>query len=49
MSKDPLKEYLKDPDRRAKLFLLMTGGMILSTVLITIGTIILILLLLGII
>jgi prolipoprotein diacylglyceryltransferase len=49
LSKDPIKEYLKDPDKRAKLFLLITGGMILSTVLIVIGTIIFILMLLGII
>ncbi|MDP1553232.1 MAG: hypothetical protein Q8M06_09490 [Methanobacteriaceae archaeon] len=49
MTKDPIKEYLKDPDKRAKLFLLITGGMILSTVLIVIGTLIFILMLLGII
>jgi prolipoprotein diacylglyceryltransferase len=49
LSKDPIKEYLKDPDKRAKLFLLITGGMILSTVLIVIGTLIFILMLLGII
>jgi prolipoprotein diacylglyceryltransferase len=49
LSKDPIKEYLKDPDKRAKLFLLIPGGMILSTVLIVIGTLIFILMLLGII
>ncbi|MCK9150975.1 hypothetical protein [Methanobacterium alcaliphilum] len=49
MSKDPIKDYMKDPDRRAKIFLMLTGGMILSTILITVGTIIFILMLLGII
>jgi hypothetical protein len=47
VSKDPLSEYiedyLNDPDKRAKLYLYLAGAMILSTVLIVIGTIIFIL------
>ncbi len=50
---DPWEEYIdehfSDPDKRAKLYLLMTGAMILSTVLITVGTIIFILMLVGVI
>ncbi len=49
LSKDPIKEYMKDPDRKAKAFLVITGAMILSTILIVIGTIVFILMLLGII
>jgi hypothetical protein len=46
MSRDPLNELfkdIKDPDNRAKLFLLVSGAMIMSTILIVIGTIIFIL------
>jgi len=39
MNVDPIEEYFEDPDRRAKLYLLFTGAMILSTILIVIGTI----------
>ncbi|MDO5850919.1 MAG: hypothetical protein Q4Q23_00340 [Methanobacteriaceae archaeon] len=46
---DPLEDYLKDPDRRAKLFMIFTGLMIISTFLIAIGTIMFILLTLNII
>jgi hypothetical protein len=52
MSKDPLNELfkdVKDPDNRAKLFILVSGAMIMSTILIVIGTIIFILILLHII
>jgi hypothetical protein len=49
MRRDPFDQYFKDPDRRAKLYLLSVGAMILTTILITVGTIIFILLLLGII
>ncbi|GAB6054993.1 hypothetical protein HYG87_03840 [Methanobacterium alkalithermotolerans] len=49
MSKDPIKEYLKDPDRRAKAFLALSAAMVLTTILIVIGTIVFILLALGII
>ncbi len=46
MSRDPLNELfkdVKDPDNRAKLFLLFAGAMIMSTILIVVGTIIFIL------
>jgi hypothetical protein len=46
---DPIEEYFEDPDKRAKLYLLMSGAMILSTILITVGTIIFILILVGVI
>jgi hypothetical protein len=46
---DPIEEYFEDPDKRAKLYLLMSGAMILSTILITIGTIIFILMAVGVI
>ncbi|MBI5679924.1 MAG: hypothetical protein HZC47_03390 [Methanobacterium sp.] len=49
MNIDPLEEYFEDPDKRAKLYLLMTGAMILTTILITIGTIIFILWAVGVI
>jgi hypothetical protein len=47
MTRDPLNELfkdIKDPDNRAKLFILASGAMIISTMLIVIGTIIAILL-----
>jgi hypothetical protein len=46
MTRDPLNELfkdIKDPDNRAKMFLLFAGAMIMSTILIVIGTIIFIL------
>jgi hypothetical protein len=49
VSKDPIKEYLKDPDKRAKYFLFISGAMILTTILIVVGTIVFILRLLHII
>ena len=49
LSVDPLEEMFRDPDRRAKLYLVIVGGMILSTILITVGTLVFILRLLGVI
>lgn len=49
MKRDPIKMYFKDPDNKAKLFFGITIGMIISTILLTIGTIIFILILIGII
>jgi hypothetical protein len=49
MKRDPFKQYIKDPDRIAKLYLLISGAMISSTILIAVGTIIFILLVIGII
>ena len=43
MSVDPIEEFLEDPDRRAKLYLAVVIGIILSTFIIAIGTIIFIL------
>ena len=46
MSRDPLNELFKDvenPDNRAKLFVLFAGAMIISTILIVVGTLIFIL------
>ncbi|WP_197050640.1 hypothetical protein [Methanobacterium sp. SMA-27] len=46
MTRDPLNELfkdIKDPDNRAKMFLLFAGAMIMSTILIVVGTIIFIL------
>ncbi|WP_286473242.1 hypothetical protein [Methanobacterium sp. CWC-01] len=41
------EEIKKDPDKMAKVFMLISGAMILSTILIVIGTIIFILSVLG--
>jgi hypothetical protein len=49
MRRDPFKQYFKDPDRKAKLYVAITIAMISSTVLLTVGTIIFILFLLKII
>ncbi|MDP3622509.1 MAG: hypothetical protein Q8R66_01110 [Methanobacteriaceae archaeon] len=49
MSKDPIKEYLKDPDKRAKYFLVIVVVRIIVTFLMVIGVFVLILRLLGII
>ncbi len=49
MNIDPIEDYFEDPDKRAKLYLLLTAGMILSTILITVGTIVFILRLVGVI
>jgi hypothetical protein len=49
MKRDPFKQYFKDPDRKAKLYIFLTISMISSTVLLTIGTIIFILMVLKII
>jgi hypothetical protein len=49
MKRSPIEQYFKDPDRRAKLFVGMTIAMISSTVLITIGMIIFILRLVGVV
>lgn len=48
MRRDPFEQYFKDPDRRAKLYLLSVASMVITTFLLTVGTIIFILILLGI-
>ena len=49
MRRDPITQFLKDPDNKAKLFMGVTGVMIMTTFLLVIGTIIFILMLVGII
>jgi hypothetical protein len=49
MSIDPIEDILDDPDRRAKLFMLTVGAIILTTIMIAVGTIIFILIKLGVI
>ena len=49
MSADPLEDLMKDPERRAKLYLLFVGVQILVTIMIVVGTLIFILRLVGII
>jgi hypothetical protein len=48
MHRDPIKEFMKDPDNRAKAFMFVSGAMILSTIAITIGALIFIIHLVGI-
>ncbi len=47
MYRDPIKEFMKDPDNRAKVFMFVTGAMILSTIAITLGALIFIIYALG--
>ena len=47
MQRNPIDQFLKDPDNKAKLFIWLTRSMIIVTFMITIGTIIFILYLLG--
>ena len=49
MQRNPIDKFLKDPDNKAKLFIWLTRSMIIVTFMITIGTIIFILYLLGVI
>ena len=49
MKRDPIHQFLRNPDNKAKLFMGITGAMVMTTFLIVIGTIILILILVGII
>ena len=47
MRRNPIDQFMKDPDNKAKLFIWMTRAMILTTFLITIGVIIFIMHLVG--
>ncbi|MCQ2976741.1 MAG: hypothetical protein MJ232_01890 [archaeon] len=49
MKRNPIKQSLKDPEKRAKLYLGINLAMIMVTFLIVIGTILFILILVGII
>lgn len=48
MKRNPIDQYMKDPDNKAKVFRLLTYGMIATTFLITIGALFFILHLVGI-
>ena len=39
MKRNPIDQFMKDPDNKAKVFVWMTRGMIITTFLITIGVI----------
>ena len=47
MKRNPIDQFMKDPDNKAKLFIWMTRGMIITTFMITIGVILFILHLVG--
>ena len=47
MSIDPIEEIMEDPDKRAKLFLILSGASIVVTIMIVVGTLIFILRVLG--
>ena len=47
MRRNPIEQYFKDPDNKAKLFVWMTYGMVATTFLITIGFLFFILHLVG--
>ncbi|MCQ2964429.1 MAG: hypothetical protein MJ203_02560 [archaeon] len=49
MKRNPIKQSLKDPEKKAKLYLLINAIMIITTFLIVIGTILFILILTGVI
>lgn len=48
MRRNPIDEFMKDPDNKARVFVWITKTMIITTFLITIGFILFILYLLGI-
>ncbi|WP_299525198.1 hypothetical protein [uncultured Methanobrevibacter sp.] len=47
MQRNPIDQFLKDPDNKAKVFVWLTKSMVIVTFMITIGLIIFILHLLG--
>lgn len=49
MKRNPIEQSLKDPEKRAKLYLAINAVMMITTFLIVIGTILFILLLTGVI
>ena len=48
MRRDPIEQYMKDPDNKAKVFIWITRAMIITTFMIAIGLILFILYLVGI-
>ena len=49
MKRNPIDQYMKDPDNKANVFIWITRAMIITTVMITIGVILFILYLVGVI
>lgn len=47
MKRNPIDQFMKDPDNKAKLFVWMTRAMIITTFMITIGVILFIIHLVG--
>ena len=47
MKRDPIDQFMKDPDNKARVFMWITYGMIATTFMITIGVILFIIHLLG--
>ncbi|MBQ2831632.1 hypothetical protein [Methanobrevibacter sp.] len=47
MRRNPIDQYMKDPDHKAKLFIWITRAMIITTFMITLGVILFILHLVG--
>jgi hypothetical protein len=47
MKRNPIDQFMKDPDNKAKLFIWITRGMIITTFMITLGVILFIVHLLG--
>ena len=47
MKRDPIDQYMKDPDNKAKVFIWLTRAMIITTFMITLGVILFIIHLVG--
>lgn len=47
MKRNPIDQFMKDPDNKAKLFIWITRAMVLTTFMITIGVILFIIHLVG--
>ena len=47
MRRNPIDQFMKDPDNKARLFVWITYGMIITTLMITLGVILFIVHLLG--
>ena len=47
MKRNPIDQFMKDPDNKAKVFIWMTRAMIITTFMITIGVIVFIIHLVG--
>ena len=47
MKRNPIDQFMKDPDNKAKVFIWMTRAMIITTLMITIGAILFIMHLIG--